>query len=88
MRDFDQVVAFVEVLCINDMNFKLGVASNVGQGIYELVLILLSFFQSHDDFFLLASVVNHLAHDFLFPLDQLLARVDVRLDELLSTIAS
>ena len=70
------------------MNFKLGVASNVGQGIYELVLILLSLFESHDDFFLLASVVNHLAHDLLFSLDQLLARVDVGLDELLSTIAS
>ena len=66
------------------MHLKLSIVANVCLRIDVLVFVALGLLQLDYDLVLLARVVDHLAHHFLLPFDQLLASVDVRFDEFIS----
>ena len=84
LGDLHQVGTLSQVLCVDDVHFKLGVVANVGVRIHVLVFVSLGLLELHHHFVLLARVVDHFTHDFLLPLDKLLAGVDVRFDEFIS----
>lgn len=61
------VLTVFQVLCINDVYFELGVASDAHLG-HELALALHGLLQLELDFFLLAVVVCDIAHNLFFTL--------------------
>ena len=66
------------------MHLKLCVFANVCERVHLIVFVPLGFLQLDHYLILLACVVNHFTHHLLFPLNQLLAGVNVRFNELIS----
>ena len=63
------------------MHFKLSIVANIGLWVYKLMFVSFGVLQFDHDLVLLARMVDHFTHHFLLPLNQLLARIDVRFDE-------
>ena len=82
LNHFHLMLTVLEILRIHNVHLQLRVAANAHRG-HELSLGLHRLLQFEFDFFLLAMVVDNVAHDLLLALLQLVLRLDVLDDEFL-----
>ena len=80
LPNFDLVLRILEVLCVNNVNLELRVASDAHGG-HELSLSLHGFLELELNLFLLTVVIDDVSHDFLLSFLQFVLCVDVLQDE-------
>ena len=80
LPNFDLVLRIFEVLCVNNVNLELRVASDA-HGSHELSLSLHGFLELELNLFLLTVVIDDVSHDFLLSFLQFVLSVDVLQDE-------